>query len=109
MAWRIKQWGSGGMAAGTGVAILLATATPAEAQYYRRPHYAPGAALGLGSAGGILAGSALAAAARPQPEFIEEPVRVYRPAPRVVSECWTETRRVWDGYGYVRQRVEICD
>ena len=90
---------------------LAASATPAAAQYYRpyRHGYAPGAAIGLGIVGGVLAGSAIAAAARPRPEFIEEPVPVYRTAPRVVSECWTERRRVWDGYGYVRQRVEVCD
>lgn len=108
-AFSLPRRAASALAIATAAACLAATMTPAAAQYYRRPYYAPGAAVGLGIVGGVLAGSAIAAAARPRPEYIEEPVRVYRPAPRVVSECWMETRRVWDGYGWVRQRVEICD
>ena len=30
---------------------------------------------------------------------------VYVPGPR----CWLEHERVWDGYGYVVQRVRVCE
>ncbi|WP_243372413.1 hypothetical protein [Microvirga solisilvae] len=39
--------------------------------------------------------------------------RYYRPAPvyrpvRTVRRCWTEPRRVWTNYGWVRRPVEVC-
>jgi hypothetical protein len=33
------------------------------------------------------------------------PAPVYVPGPR----CWLEHERVWDGYGYVIQRVRVCE
>lgn len=94
-----------GAIAAAGVAAISAfvmSAASADAQYYRRGrgYYAPGAAIGLGVAGGLLAGAAIAGAARPAPVIVEEPIE---------RECWYERRRVWDGYGYIRQRVRVCD
>lgn len=90
------------MAAGLAALSALAiSATPADAQYYRHRGYAPGAALGLGVAGGLLAGAVIAGAARPAPVIVGEPV--------YERECWYERRRVWDGYGYARERVRVCD
>lgn len=80
--------------------VVVMSAAPADAQYRRRGYYAPGAAIGLGIAGGLLAGSAIAGAARPAPVIVDDPYE---------RECWYERRRVWDGYGYVRQRVRVCE
>jgi hypothetical protein len=79
-----------------------AATAPAEAQHHRRhhrPYYAPGAAVGLGIAGGLVAGSIIAGAARPAPIILDEPV----------PDCWYESRRVWDVYGYRRERVRVCE
>jgi hypothetical protein len=77
-------------------------AAPAEAQYHRRHYGGPsaGAAVGLGIAGGLIAGGLIAGAARPAPIIVEEPVE---------RECWFERQRVWDGYGYRRERVRVCE
>lgn len=33
--------------------------------------------------------------------------RPYRPA-RAARRCWTESRRVWNGYRWVRRPIEVC-
>lgn len=32
----------------------------------------------------------------------------YAPRPPYVRRCWTETRRVWTGYRWVRRTVRVC-
>jgi hypothetical protein len=46
-------------------------------------------------------GSALAP--RPAPVYVA-------PAPAYVAECyWTRGRPVWDGYRWIRPRIQVCD
>jgi hypothetical protein len=83
----------------------LAAATPARAG-------GGDVAAGLigGFAAGAIVGSALAP--RPAPVYVA-PAPVYvAPAPVYVVEpqCyWTRGRPMWDGYRWVRPRVQVCD
>ncbi len=87
-------------AAGAASTLVLSVA-PADAQWRRHHHrgIGPGAAIGLGIAGALIAGGDIAAS-RPRPVIVDEPYE---------RECWYERRRVWDGYGYVRERVRVCE
>ena len=61
----------------------------------------PGIAAGV--LGGVAAGAIIAGAN--QGPYYGGPAPVYdSPGPR----CWLERRNVWDGYGYVRRRVRVC-
>jgi hypothetical protein len=76
---------------------VLAAATPARAGS------GEGAAgLTGGFAAGAIVGSALAP--RPAPVYIA-PAPVY-----VEPACyWTRGRPMWDGYRWVRPRIQVCD
>jgi hypothetical protein len=91
-------------------AAMLAAALPSSAQ--ARCHGC-GVAAGVvgGLAAGAIIGSAIANSNRPV--YVEEPL-VYAapPPPAYVEEgpaCRMERQRVWDGYGWRYQRVEVCD
>jgi hypothetical protein len=102
------------------VGALAASATlmPAPAKAGDAGAIAAGAVIGLAT--GAIIGSAIASHPRHvyrEPVYVAPPPRVvYRPAPVYVApqpvyvapRCWLETRRVWDGYGWYRQRVEVC-
>ncbi len=71
------------------------------------PATAGGGDVAAGLLGGLAVGAILGSAAA-QPRYYAPyyaPAPVYVPAPR----CWLERERVWDGYGYVIQRVRICE
>jgi hypothetical protein len=74
----------------------LATATPA---------HAGGGDVAAGLIGGFAAGAIVGSALAPRPA----PVYV-APAPAYVAECyWTRGRPVWDGYRWIRPRIQVCD
>jgi NAD(P)H-hydrate repair Nnr-like enzyme with NAD(P)H-hydrate dehydratase domain len=76
---------------------VLAVATPARAG-------SGDVAAGLigGFAAGAIVGSALAP--RPAPVYVA-PAPVY-----VEPACyWTRGRPMWDGYRWVRPRIQVCD
>jgi hypothetical protein len=71
------------------------------------PAMAGGGDVAAGVLGGLAVG-ALVGSAAAQPRYYAPyyaPAPVYVPAPR----CWLEHERVWDGYGYVIQRVRVCE
>ncbi len=71
------------------------------------PATAGGGDVAAGVLGGLAVG-ALVGSAVAQPRYYAPyyaPAPVYVPAPR----CWLERERVWDGYGYVIQRVRVCE
>jgi len=71
------------------------------------PATAGGGDVAAGVLGGLAVG-ALVGSAAAQPRYYAPyyaPAPVYVPAPR----CWLEHERVWDGYGYVIQRVRVCE
>lgn len=57
-----------------------------------------------GSALGFLAGTAAASAPPPPPAYYP----AYAPPPPP-PRCWWQPQQVWDGYGYVVQRVRVCN
>jgi hypothetical protein len=68
------------------------------------PATAGGGDVAAGLLGGLAVGAIVGSAAA-QPRYYYAPAPVYVPAPR----CWLEHERVWDGYGYVIQRVRVCE
>jgi hypothetical protein len=84
--------------AAAALALALVTFSPAEAANGRKGAAAAGIVGGLALGAAIAAGAAGAAAA---------------PAPVVVDdepECRIVVRRVWvEGFGWRRQREEVCD
>jgi hypothetical protein len=80
------------------------SAPQAEAQpYYGRPGYHHRAPAVEYRAGPVLV----------RQEYRRPHRRVYRPAPvyrpaRAVRRCWSEPRRVWNGYRYVNRPVQVC-
>lgn len=71
------------------------------------PATAGGGDVAAGLLGGLAVGTIVGSAVA-QPRYYAPyyaPAPVYVPAPR----CWLERERVWDGYGYVIQRVRVCE
>ncbi len=71
------------------------------------PATAGGGDVAAGLLGGLAVGAIVGSAAA-QPRYYPPyyaPAPIYMPAPR----CWLEHERVWDGYGYVIQRVRVCE
>jgi len=71
------------------------------------PAAAGGGDVAAGLLGGLAVG-ALVGSAAAQPRYYAPyyaPAPVYVPAPH----CWLERERVWDGYGYVMERVRVCE
>ena len=66
------------------------------------PATAGGGDVAAGVLGGLAVG-ALVGSEAAQPRYYAP--YVYVPGPR----CWLEHERVWDGYGYVIQRVRVCE
>ncbi len=88
------------------LAVSVAAAT-AFSGLITTPATAGGGDVAAGLLGGFAVG-ALVGSAAAQPRYYAPyyaPAPVYVPAPR----CWLERERVWDGYGYVIQRVRVCE
>jgi hypothetical protein len=71
------------------------------------PATAGGGDVAAGLLGGLAVGTIVGSAVA-QPRYYAPyyaPAPVYVPAPR----CWLERERVWDGYGFVIQRVRVCE
>jgi hypothetical protein len=82
--------------AAAGLALALVTFAPAEARSGRNAAAAAGIVGGLALGAAIAAG---AAGAAPGPVVVEDE-----------PECRMVVRRVWvEGYGWRRQREEVCD
>ncbi len=56
-----------------------------------------------GTALGLLAGAAAAPPPPPPPYYYPG---AYAPPP---PHCWYQPQQIWDGYGYVVQRVRVCN
>jgi hypothetical protein len=67
------------------------------------PATAGGGDVAAGVLGGLAVG-ALVGSAAAQPRYYA-PERVYVPRPH----CWVQRRHIWDGYGYVIDRVRVCE
>jgi hypothetical protein len=72
-----------------------------------------GCAVGAGVVGGLAVG-ALIGSALAGPRYAEPapPPVYYAPGPAYVVEepvCHIERHRYWDGYGWRKRRVEVCD
>jgi hypothetical protein len=63
-----------------------------------------------GLLGGFAVGAIVGSAVAPRPYYAPAPVYV-APAPVYVEpQCyWTWGRAMWDGYRWVRPRVQVCD
>ncbi len=86
------------VAAALAAVTLLATVVPSSAEAgwrHRRGWHGGYAAAGI--VGGLALGALAAGAYRP-----------YYAAP-VYGECWTERRRVWNGYRHVLVRERFCN
>jgi hypothetical protein len=72
------------------------------------PAMAGGGDVAAGLLGGLAVGTIVGSAVA-QPRYYYyyyyAPAPVYVPGPH----CWLERERVWDGYGYVIQRVRVCE
>lgn len=89
------------LAIGLSAAVLTTNLVPAHANDGR---------VAAGFLGGLFAGTVLGSALTPRPYHPPQPIYV-APA-RVYSEpsCYlTRGEPVWDGYGWIRPYVEICD
>ncbi len=95
-------------------AALVAAALPSSAQAH-----CDGCGIAAGAIGGLAAGAIIGSAiANNQPRYVE-PAPVYGvpppPPPAYVDDpadapiCHHERQRVWDGYAWRSERVEVCD
>ena len=100
----IRKTMGGALAAVTLAGSLVAFAPDASAQYRRHHHrHNNGGAVAAGVVGGLALG-ALAAGAANSGGYYGQGYA----APVYGSECRVYVRRVWDGYGWVRERVREC-
>jgi len=93
-----------------GAALVLATLSgvnPARS--------GDGAGVAAGLLGGFAAGAIIGSATAPRPYYGPAPVYieppVYGPAPMYVEPpCyWTRGEPMWNGYAWIRPRVQVCD
>ena len=76
-----------------------------------------GGAVAAGLLGGFAAGAIIGGATAPRPYYYGPPPAYYAPPPAYVApepayapECyWTRGEPVWNGYAWVRPRVQVCD
>jgi hypothetical protein len=79
------------------------------------PTYAGGGGVAAGLLGGFAAGAIVGSAmARPYyygppPVYVAPPPAYPAPAYAPVACYWTRGQPVWDGYAWVRSRVQVCD
>ena len=74
---------------------------------------AGGGDVAAGLFGGLAAGAIIGAATAPRAYYYGPPPAYYGPPPVYVApapECyWTRGEPVWNGYAWVRPRVQVCD
>lgn len=104
---RLKKTMGAGLAALTMAGTLTAFSTDASAQYRRYHHHrgGNGGAVAAGVVGGLALGALAAGAYNNGYGYNYGPGYA---APVYGSECRVYFRRVWDGYGWVRERVREC-
>jgi len=82
------------------------------------PSRAGGGDVAAGIIGGFAAGAIIGSATAPRPYYGPAPVYVAPPPPAYVDPgpaypppaCyWTRGEPVWNGYAWVRPRVQVCD
>jgi hypothetical protein len=76
------------------------------------PAHAGNGDVAAGLLGGFAAGAIVGSVLAPRPPVYVAPAPVYvEPAPvYVVPQCyWTRGQPMWDGYRWVRPRVQVCD
>lgn len=103
----LKKMVVGALAAVTMAGSMVAFSSDASAQYRRYGHGGyhrggSGGAIAAGAIGGLALG-ALAAGAYGSQGY---GAPAYGPA---YSNCYFTTQRAWDGYGWVRERVRVCE
>lgn len=91
----------------TAAALCAAVAFPV-------PSYAGGGDVAAGIIGGLAVGAIIGSAAASQPRPYYAPAPVYmEPAPVYMApppRCyWTRGEAFWDGYRWVRPRMQVCD
>jgi hypothetical protein len=90
-------------------AVVIATASGVDTS-----HAGNGGAIAAGVLGGFAAGAIIGSATAPRPYYGPAPVYVAPPPPAYVAPpppaCyWTRGEPVWNGYAWVRPRVQVCD
>ena len=78
---------------------------------------AGGGDVAAGLLGGFAAGAIVGAATAPRPyyygpppAYVAPPPVYVEPGPAYVPACyWTRGEPVWNGYAWVRSRVQVCD
>jgi hypothetical protein len=81
--------------------IVSASVVPTQAR-------ADGGRITAGVLGGLAAGTIIGAAMAPR--YYYAPVYVAPEPVYVAPSChWTWGERAWDGYRWVRSRVQVCD
>jgi hypothetical protein len=72
-----------------------------------------GGAVAAGIIGGLAAGAIIGGALSSRPAYAAPRAYYYEPEPVYVAprpRCfWTRGEPMWDGYGWVRPRVRVCD
>ncbi len=81
--------------------------------------HAGGSDVAAGLFGGLAAGAIIGAATAPRPYYYYAPPPAYAPPPPAYAEpapvydgppCyWTHGEPQWNGYAWVRPRVEVCE
>ncbi len=77
---------------------------------------AGGGDVAAGLLGGLAAGAIVGAATAPRPYYYYGPPPAYAPPPPYVEPAyapppcyWTRGEPEWNGYAWVRPRVQVCD
>ncbi len=94
---------------------VIALATLSDVRASR----AGGGDVAAGLIGGLAAGAVIGAATAPRPYYAPPPAAYYAPPPPAYVEpapayappaCyWTHGEPVWNGYAWVRPRLQVCD
>ena len=83
--------------------IVSASAAPTQAR-------ADGGRITAGVLGGLAAGTIIGATMAPRYYYAPAPVYVAPEPVYVAPSCyWTWGEPAWDGYRWVRSRVQVCD
>lgn len=106
MTPKIKKTMAGALAAITMAGSLVAFAPEASAQYRRYGghyrHGGNGGAIAAGVVGGLALGALAGGAYGAYGPGYSPSYSAYG------GDCYFTTQRVWDGYGWVRERVRVC-
>jgi hypothetical protein len=93
-----------------GAALVLATLSGVQPARSR-----DGAGVAAGLLGGFAAGAIIGSAVAPRPYYgpapvyVDPPPYVAPPAYEAPACYWTRGEPVWNGYAWVRPRVQVCD